>query len=185
MLLAIFCLLFIVIGGVSASDVVDMSNNPDNNNLVSDSTDLTSDESSGNYYTNQLSNEGGSSSDSISLDASTDLKSEDNSNIKSDSTLSSSSSDADTVSSTGNDEIKNNKNDTALSISNKNVYSGTDLVVTLKDKNGNLLKGKAVEFNIAGLNKIYTRRNEEKRYYYINYNNDANTMVVTEVIYNK
>ena len=69
MLLAIFCLLFIVIGGVSASDVVDMSNNPDNNNLVSDSTDLTSDESSGNYYTNQLSNEGGSSSDSISLDA--------------------------------------------------------------------------------------------------------------------
>ena len=139
-----------------------MSNNPDNNNLVSDSTDLTSDESSGNYYTNQLSNEGGSSSDSISLDASTDLKSEDNSNIKSDSTLSSSSSDADTVSSTGNDEIKNNKNDTALSISNKNVYSGTDLVVTLKDKNGNLLKGKAVEFNIAGLNKIYTRISDSK-----------------------
>ena len=37
LLLAMLCLFFIAISGVSASDVLDMPNGPDNNNLVSDS----------------------------------------------------------------------------------------------------------------------------------------------------
>ena len=112
--MAIFCLLFIVIGGVSASDVTDMSINPDNNNLVSDSIDQISEESNGNYYTNQLSNDGVSSSDSENLESS-DLISEDNSKIKS-GALSSSSLSASTDSSTKNTATK--KNATTLSISN-------------------------------------------------------------------
>ena len=138
LLLAIFCLLFIVIGGVSASDVTDMSINPDNNNLVSDSIDQISEESNGNYYTNQLFNDGVSSSDSENLESS-DLISEDNSKIKS-GALSSSSLSASTDSSTKNTATK--KNATTLSISNKTVYSGTTLIITLKDKNGKALKGK-------------------------------------------
>ena len=58
LLLAIFCLLFIAIGGVAASDVADMTNNPDNNNLVSDS-----DGSAGNLITDHLSDEDVSSDD--------------------------------------------------------------------------------------------------------------------------
>lgn len=151
--MAIFCLLFIVIGGVSASDVTDMSINPDNNNLVSDSIDQISEESNGNYYTNQLSNDGVSSSDSENLESS-DLISEDNSKIKS-GALSSSSLSASTDSSTKNTATK--KNATTLSISNKTVYSGTTLIITLKDKNGKLLKGKNVVFNITGFSKLYTK----------------------------
>ena len=68
-----------------------MSNNPDNNNLVSDSSDSISEESIGNYYTNQLSNEEVSSVDDVNLDDSTDLMVEDNSKIKSSGAFSSGS----------------------------------------------------------------------------------------------
>ena len=70
MLLAIFCLFFIAISGVSASDALDMSNNPDNSNILSDSIDSESEESVGNSYTNQLSNEATSSLGSSADDAS-------------------------------------------------------------------------------------------------------------------
>ena len=53
--MAIFCLFFIAISGVSASDALDMSNNPDNSNILSDSIDSESEESVGNSYTDQLS----------------------------------------------------------------------------------------------------------------------------------
>ena len=133
-----------------------MSNNPDNNNLVSDSSDLVSEESNGNYYTNQLSNEGDSGLDGGSLNDSSDL-SEDNSKVKSNSVLSSSSLSASSNSSVKNATAKNTKTTTTLSISNKTVYSGNYLIITLKDKNGKLLKGKNVVFNVTGFSKLYTK----------------------------
>ena len=131
-----------------------MSNNPDNNNLVSDSSDLISEESNGNYYTDQLSNEGVSSTYSENLEDSDDLISGDNP-VKSSSALS-----AGTDSTIVNAPAETTKNATTLSVSNKTIYSGTNLVVTLKDKNGNLLKGKTVVLNIKGLNKVYTKTSD-------------------------
>ena len=140
-----------------------MSNNPDNNNLVSDSSDSISEESIGNYYTNQLSNEEVSSVDDVNLDDSTDLMVEDNSKIKSSGAFSSGSAlSADTGSSTKGSSAQTSKNATTLSISKKTIYSGTDLIITLKDQNGNLLKGKKVLINITGLSKLYTKTSDSK-----------------------
>ena len=180
-----------MIGGVSASDVTDMSNNPDNNNFVSDSSDFVSVESIGNYYTNQLSNEDVSSS----VDSG-DLSALGHSNAKSDSSLGSSPESSTKVSASNGNGTKAaansngtkaatntdgtkaatnsngtkaatntnaskatassaaaSKNATSISVANKTVYSGNHLILTLKDKNGKLLKGKKVLFNINGIKK--------------------------------
>ena len=52
-----------------------MSNNPDNSNILSDSIDSESEESVGNSYTNQLSNEATSSLGASAADASNDASS--------------------------------------------------------------------------------------------------------------
>ena len=119
-------------GGVSASDAVDMSNNPDNNNLLSDSIDSESEESIGNSYTNQLSNEATSSLGASASDASNDASStltegeEDNSH---EAIFEDSNSSSSTV-----------KTATSITVSKTKIYSGTPIVITLKDKNGKLLK---------------------------------------------
>lgn len=149
-------MLFLVIGGVSASDVADVSNNPDNNNLVSDSSDSVSEESIGNYYANQLSNEEVSSLDGESVSCSTSgLIVEDESNGVSNTELGSTATQ--TVSS-----ASDAKSGTALSISDTTLYSGTPFYITLKDKNGKVLKDKKVVFNNTAINKLYTKTTNSK-----------------------
>ena len=144
MLLAIFCLLFLIIGGVSASDVVDMSNNPDNNNLVSDSIDSASEESVGNYNTDQLSNE-----EDSSLSPSTDDDSHE----------------------TTFDDLEDSKNTssspttktaTSLKASSTKIYSGTHITITLKDKNGELLRGKKVLLKVPSKKRVFTKTTDSK-----------------------
>ena len=104
--MAIFCLFFIAIGGVSASDAVDMSNNPDNNNLLSDSIDSESEESIGNYDANQLSNEADSSVNPSTGDNSHEAIFEDTQNSKNASSSSTT------------------KTTTSLKVSGTKIYSG-------------------------------------------------------------
>lgn len=119
LLLPIFCLFFIAISGVSASDVLDMSNDSGNNDLVSGSIDSMSDESVGSTNTNQLSNEKVSSSS---------LESEDNSHeMTFDDLKSNSSSNISSSSSTA-------KTNTTTKVSKTTVHSGNPIYVTLKDR---------------------------------------------------
>ena len=113
LLLTILCLFFIAIGGVSASDVLDMSNDPDNSNLISDSVGLESEESVGNSYPDELS-VGDSSSNPSADDNSHEAIFEDNTNPVT-------------------------KTDTSLKVSGTKVYSGSQLTITLKDKDGKAL----------------------------------------------
>ena len=186
LLLAIFCLLFFVIGGVSASDVVDMSNNPDNNNIVSDSLDQVSVESVGNYYSNQLSNEDVSSLDSpgtndnvVGYDndlsqqttssadsASSDVKATSDASSSSDvkaTSDSSSTSDLKASDSSASDANKTvAKSSTKLSVSKSKIYSGTPMVITLKDNNGKVISGKKIKISIPSKKKTYTRTTDSK-----------------------
>ena len=127
-------ILFFVISGVSASDVVDMSNNPDNNNLLSDSIDSESEESIGNYDANQLSNEADSSVNPSTGDNSHEAIFEDNTNTN-----------------------PVTKTDTSLKVSGTKVYSGSQLTITLKDKDGKALKGKKIFLNVPSKNKVFTK----------------------------
>ena len=124
-----------------------MSNNPDNNNIVSDSSDLVSEESVGNYYTNQLSNEAVSG-----LSQGTD-ESNGAENDNDDSLQGSEGSDG-----TGGDEASSNENtvnSTSLTISSTKIKAGTPVTVTLKDENGKGLSGKKILFTVK--NKVYTK----------------------------
>ena len=162
LLLAIFCLFFVVIGGVSASDVVDMSNNPDNNNLVSDSSDSLSEESVGNYYTNQLSNEAVSSLSQsadnddalgISSGGSEVLSNDGGSEVQSANADSSSSNHEVTSSSTASKSTA--KASTSLKLSKSKIYSGTPIIITLKDKNGKVLSGKKVKISVPSKKRVF------------------------------
>ena len=135
--------MFIAISGVSASDVLDMSNDPGSNDIVSGSIDSMSDESVGSADTNQLSNEKVSSSS---------LESEDNSHETTFDDLKNKSSGS---------SSNTNKKATNLEISNTTVHSGNPIYATLKDKNGKALKGKKILFNITNLNKVYTRTTDK------------------------
>ena len=161
---------------------MDLSNNPDNNNFVSDSSDSLSLESNGDYYTNHLSNEAISSLDSGNLAKSNgddgSVSSTDSSSKSSKSTAKdTSSTDAKgTAKNTANSDAKNTatknttvskttasnntKNATSISVSNKTVHSGDYLILTLKDKNGKALKGKKVVYKITGFSKTYTKTSD-------------------------
>ena len=133
------CLFFIAISGVSASDVLDMSNGPDNNNLVSDSIGSGSEESVGNSYTNQLSNEADSSISQSTGDNSHEAIFEDSGNSQN-------TASSPTV-----------KTDTSLKSSSTTLYSGNSITITLKDKNGKVLKGKKILLNVTTTKRVYTR----------------------------
>ena len=134
--------MFIAISGVSASDVLDMSNDPGNNDFVGGSIDSMSDESVGSTDTNQLSNEKVSSSS---------LESEDNSHEMTFDDLKGNSS-------SGSSTAKTN---TTMKVSNTTVHSGNPIYVTLKDKNGKALSGKKILFNVTSKNKVYTRTTDK------------------------
>ena len=121
-----------------------MSNNPDNNNIVSDSSDLVSEESVGNYYTNQLSNEAVSG-----LSQGTD-ESNGAENDNDDSLQGSEGSDGTDASSN-----ENTVNSTSLTISSTKIKAGTPVTVTLKDENGKGLSGKKILFTVK--NKVYAK----------------------------
>ena len=127
------CLFFIAIGGVSASDVLDMSNDPDNSNLISDSVDLESEESVGSSYPDEVS-VGDSSSNPSADDNSHEAIFEDNINTN-----------------------PVTKTDTSLKVSGTKVYSGSQLTITLKDKDGKALKGKKIFLNVPSKNKVFTK----------------------------
>ena len=134
--------MFLAISGVSASDVLDMSNDPGNNDFVGGSIDSMSDESVGSTDTNQLSNEKVSSSS---------LESEDNSHEMTFDDLKGNSS-------SGSSTAKTN---TTMKVSNTTVHSGNPIYVTLKDKNGKALSGKKILFNVTSKNKVYTRTTDK------------------------
>lgn len=162
LLLAIFCLLFIAIGGVAASDVADMTNNPDNNNLVSDS-----DGSAGNLITDHLSDEDVSSDDLTEVnnlnkgkdnaDVSSKSSSDADSNLKANS--SSKNKDIDDV--TPDDPDYQDKRETTnMKVSKSKIHAGDPVLVTLKSKSGKALSGKKVYFNVK--NKVYTRTTDSQ-----------------------
>lgn len=159
--MAIFCLFFIAIGGVSASDALDMSNNPDNSNILSDSIDSESEESVGNSYTDQLSNEATSSLGSSAADASNDASStltegeEDNSHEAIFEDTNSSSSTVKTA--------------TSITVSKTKIYSGTPIVITLKDKNGKVLSGKKVQISVPSKKRVFTMTTDSKGKVKLNY----------------
>lgn len=157
MLLAIFCLLFLVIGGVSASDVTDMSNNPDNNNLVSDS-----DESVDNHFTDSLSNEVvsslGSSADKDGV-SNLNADADSSSSLKGNSSAASSNS-TKSAKATSADNKTTEKSATSMKISSKKIRAGDPVVITLKDKNGIGVKGKKLSFKVK--NKVYARTTDSK-----------------------
>ena len=174
MLLAIFCLLFVVIGGVSASDVLDMSNNPDNNKLVIDS-----EESVGNYYTNPLSNEDISSSDFSACnvnnqemgaeDLSSVSDSDEGSSLKSGALQS--GSDIDDVKPTDS-TYKDQRGSTNMTLSSSKIQAGNPIVITLKDKNDKVVSGKKILFKVN--NKVYTRTTDSKGQAKLNFNKIGN-----------
>ena len=151
-----FCLLFIAIGGASASDVLDMSNNPDNNNLVIDSQ-----ESVGNYYTNQLSNEDISSSDLSANNANEDLSEisniEDSSSLKANSSSGTSSKNIEDIT---DDDYIDKRSATLVTLSSTKVKAGNPVKITLKDKNAKAVSGRKVLFKVN--NKVYTRTTDSQ-----------------------
>ena len=146
---------------MSASDALDMSNNPDNSNILSDSIDSESEESVGNSYTNQLSNEAtsslGSSADDASNDASSTLSEgeEDNSH---EAIFEDSNSSSSTV-----------KTATSITVSKTKIYSGTPIVITLKDKNGKVLSGKKVQISVPSKKRVFTMTTDSKGQVKLNY----------------
>lgn len=151
-----FCLLFIAIGGASASDVLDMSNNPDNNNLVIDSQ-----ESVGNYYANQLSNEDISSSDLSANNGNKDLNEisniKDSSSLKANASSSRSNKDIEDIT---DDDYVDKRTVTLVKLSSTKIKAGNPVKITLKDKNDKAVSGKKVLFKIN--NKVYTRTTDSK-----------------------
>ena len=125
---------------MSASDVVDMSNDPDNNNLVSNTIDSELEESVGDSDTNQLSNEEDSSLGPNEGDDSHETIFDD-------------------TQSSGNSQ-NTNKAATTLEVSKSTLYAGNPVIATLKDKNGNVLSGKKILFTID--NKVYTKTTNSK-----------------------
>ena len=137
------CLFFIVIGGVSASDVLDMSDNPDNNDPVSESIDSVSEESVDNYCTDQLSNEAGSSVNPSTGDDSHEAIFDD--------TQTNNAASSPTV-----------KSATSLKVSSTKIYSGQQITITLKDKNGKALKGKKILLNVPSKKAVFTKTTDSK-----------------------
>lgn len=150
-----------LIGGVAASDVMNVSVNPDNDDSIDNSINLVSQK----YGNDQISNESISSLNSIATDddgtdnletdreskqmtSSADLSSSANT------ALSSSSSSGTVLSSEVLRDSKTNIS-TSLKVSSTSLYYGQYLVVTLKDKNSNPLSGQKVLFNLTSLKKTY------------------------------
>ena len=146
---------------MSASDALDMSNNPDNSNVLSDSIDSESEESIGNSYTNQLSNEAtsslGASADDAGNQASPTLSEgeEDNSH---EAIFEDSNSSSSTV-----------KTATSITVSKTKIYSGNPIVITLKDKNGKVLSGKKVQISVPSKKRVFTMTTNSKGQVKLNY----------------
>ncbi|MBQ6138945.1 MAG: transglutaminase domain-containing protein [Methanobrevibacter sp.] len=137
--MTMLCLFFIAIGGVSASDVLDMSNNPDNSNLISDSYDSESVESLGNSYNEELS-VGDSSSNPSTDDNSHEVTFED----------------------IENKNTSSKPVSTSLKVTNTKISSGTKLIITLKDNNGKALKGKKIYLNVPSKKRVFTGTTDAK-----------------------
>ena len=146
-------MLFVMIAGVSASDIMDASDNPNND----DSINLVSQES-GN---DQISNEAISVSNSLSAnDDSYSPESEKiSSKIKTSNNLSASNS---TKTTTKAAAAKTTKTGTSLKPSSTSIYSGQYLVITLKDKNSKALSGQKVLINISKFKNTYTKTTDSK-----------------------
>lgn len=154
-----------MIGGVSASDVLDMSSNPDNNNFVCDSIDTVSQDSVSSSYADQLSNEAVSSS-SQSTDGKAILKSSESTDAKAVSSSSKTAEDSSHETTFDDLDKKNStgssKKTTSLNVSSTKVNAGSPVTVTLKDNKGKVLSGKKILFNVTNKNKVYTRTTDSK-----------------------
>ena len=155
------CLLFVVIGGVSASDVLDMSDNPDSSNHISDSIGTKSEESVGNSYTNQLSNEATSSLS----------ESADNAVPKTSSSLNGTSEDDshEAIFNDTNSSTNASKTKTSVKVSSTKIHSGNHIVITLKDKNGKALSGKKVKISVPSKKRVFTMTTNKKGQAKLNY----------------
>ena len=138
--------MFLVIGAVSASDVMDVSNNPNN-----DDSNIQVSEESGN----DLSNESISVSNSL-IDDVDDEDSYSPESSKISSKVKSASSSTAKASTTKTKKISTN-----LKVSGTSFYSGQQLVVTLKDKNSKALSGQKIAFKFTSLGKTYTRTTDK------------------------
>ena len=137
--------MFLVIGAVSASDVMDVSNNPNND----DSSIQVSEESD-----NALSNE------SISVSNSLDDVDDDDSYSPESSKISSKVKSASSTTAKAS-ASKTTKVSTNLKVSGTSFYSGQSLVVTLKDKNSKALSGQKILFKFTSLGKTYTKTTDK------------------------
>jgi len=161
LLLAVFCLFFILINGVSASDVSDVSNN--SSFLGSDETteSLSVSDSSVALDTNSnendisISNVGDNDSNRESLGVSSSTLGEASNSL-------SISSDEDSIissNSSSNSSVSNstvNKTSTSLNVLNNSIYCGQSLVAELS-ANDKALANKTVYFDVVDWNKTYTR----------------------------
>ena len=134
-----------MIGAVSASDVMDVSNNPNND----DSSIQVSEESD-----NALSNE------SISVSNSLDDVDDDDSYSPESSKISSKVKSASSTAAKAS-ASKTTKVSTNLKVSGTSFYSGQSLVVTLKDKNSKALSGQKILFKFTSLGKTYTKTTDK------------------------
>lgn len=133
-----------MIGGVSASDVLDMSNDSPGNDIVGVSIDSMSGETVGSENTNQLSDEKVSSSNLADADNSHETTFDDLKNKS------------------GSSSSNATKSKTSMKISNTTAHSGSPIYVTLKDKDGKAVSGKKILFNVTNKNKVYTRTTNSK-----------------------
>lgn len=129
-----------------------MSNNPDSPNVISASIDCESEESVGNSNTNQLSNEATSSGESADDDSHEAIFED---------TKSNSSSSA-------------SKTNTSLKVSSSKIYSGTPIVITLKDKNSKALSGKKVKISVPSKKRVFTMTTDSKGQVRLNYHKIGN-----------
>ena len=151
-LLLILSLLILAMASVSASDVSDIN---ENQNFISVSDDLASDNLDNLDFASDDSNSVGSNSDLVSSpnDVS-DTNAE--SSISQDSDVESSLSNSDGADLADSDSSSEAiKNATAIQSSASKVVKGNNYSVTLKDKNGNVLSGKKLIFTFDGKN--YTK----------------------------
>ena len=130
---------------------MDVSDNPNNDDSISDSINLVSEESGNDQISNE-SISSGLSADDGNDDSFSPEDSKISTKVKSSSSLSASKTTA----------KKTTKVSTNLKVSSTSICSGQYLVVTLKDKNSKALSGQKILFNITSLKKTYTRTTDSK-----------------------
>lgn len=154
MLFAVVLLFFLVIGGVSASDVMECSDNPSNDDSVIDSASQFSQESVANYN-DQNSNESISNSNSLTTDNISNLEIDDDTELDKTKT-------SNAVSASSSKKTSKSKTASSLIVSSYSVYYGNQLIITLKDKNSKVLSGKKVSFYFPKIKNTYTKTTDSK-----------------------